>query len=25
LRTRGRNFEGGDAVVDVFQRLGGGK
>jgi len=25
LRIRGRNFEGGDAVVDVFQRPGGGK
>lgn len=24
-RIRGRNFAGGDAVVDVFQRLGGGK
>jgi hypothetical protein len=25
LRIRGLNFAGGDAVVDVFQRLGGGK
>jgi hypothetical protein len=24
-RIRGRNFAGGDAVVDVFARLGGGK
>ena len=25
LRIRGRNFEGADAVVDVFKRLGGGQ
>lgn len=25
VRIKGRNFEGDDAVVDVFKRLGGGK